>query len=385
MKNYKVCGNVKRIVIISIVLFIALCTVYVFIDRENKSSINIENYPKLINETDDSGRIQRAINASVGSKLKFQEGVYIIGKTIQLPSDIEIDFNNSTIIRKSGLPAFDMFINANPIKGNDNLVLKNLIIDGNKDADSFVATSVSDRFSGLKLVKVKNSKLDNVTVKRTVNGEDQGDNKELRPAAGIYFVTSFNIDCNNINGYNNDRTAIFINKSKVKINGSTTYNNLGSGISSTDADESEYHNVVSYNNGYSNISVNGVRSKVSSVVTYNSKYSGLNIGHDGVPSDDTVVWNIHSYNNAYEGLTIGGSARVQVNNIEVYGNHRNNIRVFNKSTASKINNVISRDSIGGAGIKYDSGEGHSLKKANIFNNALNEIEISKGVSVQLKS
>ncbi|QWG33370.1 right-handed parallel beta-helix repeat-containing protein [Bacillus mycoides] len=375
----------KKIVIISIVLFIALCTVYVFIDRKNKSSINIENYPKLINETDDTGRIQRAINASVGSKLRFQEGVYIIGKTIHLPSDIEIDFNSSTIIRKSGLPAFDMLINANPVKGNDNLVLKNLIIDGNKDADSFVATSVSDRFSGLKLVKVKNSKLDNVTVKRTVNGEDQGDNKELRPAAGIYFVNSFNIDCNNINGYNNDRTAIFINKSKVKINGSTTYNNLGSGISSTDADESEYHNVVSYNNGYSNISVNGVRSKVSSVVTYNSKYSGLNIGHDGVPSDDTVVWNIHSYNNAYEGLTIGGSARVRVDNIEVYGNHRNNIRVFNKSTASKIYNVISRDSIGGAGIKYDSGKGHSLKKANIFNNALNDIEISKGVSVQLKS
>lgn len=349
----------------------------------SNDEVYVENYPKQTGEQADSDRIQRAINASVGKKLKFKKTTYILDKTVIIPSNIEIDFNGCTFLRKAGTTPFDMLVNSDTVNGNINIVLKNLLIDGNKDVDSLEASTVSHRFSGLKLVKVTNSKLGNITVTRTVNAEDQGDVEANRPAAGIYFVNCTDIDCENINGYNNNKTAIFVNKSRVRINGSLTYNNLGSGISSIGADESEYHNITSYNNGYSNISVNGLRSKVSNVLTYGSGYSGLNIGHNGVPADDTIVFNVHAYNNVYEGLTIAGSARVQVTGIEVYGNQRNNIRIFDGATNSKLVNVISKNSAGGQGILYDSGKGHKLISADIYKNAVSGVYVNIGVTVDM--
>jgi hypothetical protein len=349
----------------------------------SNDEIYVESYPKQTGEQADSDRIQRAINDSVGKKLKFKKTTYILDKTVTIPSNIEIDFNGCTFLRKAGTMPFDMLVNSDTVNGNTNIVLKNLLIDGNKDVDSLVASTVSHRFSGLKLVKVTNSKLENITVTRTVNAEDQGDVEANRPAAGIYFVNCTDIDCKNINGYNNDRTAIFVNKSRVRIDGSLTYDNLGSGISSKGADESEYHNITSYNNGYSNISVNGLRSKVSNVLTYGSGYSGLNIGHNGAPADDTIVVNVHAYDNIYEGLTIAGSARVQVTGIEVHGNQRNNIRIFDGSTDSKLVNVVSRDSIGGQGILYDSGKGHELISAKVYKNAVSGVYVNIDVAVNM--
>jgi hypothetical protein len=338
----------------------------------------------IVKETT-SANLQSVINdfASRGVKLTLKRQVYEIESTLLIPSNIEIDFNFSTIKRKAGSGVFDLIVNSDTTNGNSNIRLRNLIIDGNKDIDGLVAENIADRFSGLKLVKVSNSVLENITVTKTVNAEDQGDVEANRPAAGIYFLNCTDIDCKNLNGYNNDRTAILVNKSRVRIDGSLTYNNLGSGISSIGADESEYHNITSYNNGYSNVSVNGLRSKVSNVLTYGSGYSGLNIGHNGAPSDDTVVVNVHAYNNAYEGLTIGGSARVQVTGIEVHGNQRNNIRIFDGSTASKLVNVISRDSAGGNGISYESGKAHKLLGAEIYKNAVVGVYVTNSVTVDM--
>jgi hypothetical protein len=335
----------------------------------------------IVKETT-SVNLQSVINdfASRGVKLTLKRQVYEIESTLLIPSNIEIDFNFSTIKRKAGSGVFDLIVNSDTTNGNSNIRLRNLIIDGNKDVDGLVAENIADRFSGLKLVKVLNSVLENITVTKTVNAEDQGDNEANKPAAGIYFVNCTDIDCKNINGYDNDRTAIFINKSRVRINGSLTYNNLGSGISSKDADESEYNNITSYNNGYSNISVNGLRSRVSNVLTYNSSYSGLNIGHNGAPADDTIVTNLHSYNNVLEGITIGGSKRVKIIGFEVYGNQRNNIRVYDGSSDCKILSGTSRNSSGGYGLLIESGKDHLVDDMDIFENASSGIYINSGAS-----
>ena len=346
--------------------------------------IAFKNVEKLsdIETKDNSFEIQSAINNNVGKKLIFDKKTYVISKTIKIPSNIEIDFSNSIIKRKAGTSAFDMIVNSDNLKGNHNIVIKNLIIDGNKDIDNFIAMNVNNRFSGLKLENVKNSKLENITVKGTVNGENQGDVTSKVPAAGIYFLKSKNIQCQEINGYNNDRTAIFINQSKVKINHSTTYNNLGSGISGTHANDSEYYNIVSYNNGYSNVSINGLRSKVSNVKTFGSKFSGLNVGHEGVPSDNSTISNVESFKNSYEGLTIAGSKSVYANNIIVYDNVRTNIWVFRNSNASILQNIVSKNPISGIGIRYDSGTKHILRNVELMNIEANNIKVAPNVKVE---
>ena len=259
-----------------------------------------------------------------------------------------------------------MIKTANPIAGFTGLKLKNLIIDGNKDIDNLTPVTPAHRFSGLRLDKVKDFYLENITVTGTVNAENKS--SDGFPASGIFFVNCEG-EAHNINGYNNDRTAIFLWNSNVQIYGGVTHDNKGSGISSDNSDYSGYFNLVSYNNEYSNISINGLYSKASNILTYNSKYSGLNVGHNGYPSDFSQINNIISYNNAYEGYTIGGSKFVQSNNIETFGNTRHNIRIFDGSSNCKLLNINSHKSGDGFGVFFETGIGHMIDNASVNSNA----------------
>jgi Alanine-zipper, major outer membrane lipoprotein len=326
----------------------------------------------------DTTDLQTTINdfANRNVKLTLKRKIYEVTASLLIPSNVEVDFNHSTIKRKTGAGVFDLIKNADTVNGNTDIKLYNLKIDGNKDADLLVATTESHRFGGLTLFKVTNSTLKNIEVTGTVNNEN---------TAGIYFEDCSGVDAYNLDGYSNDRTAILLVRSKVRINGSITYDNLGSGISSIDADESEYHNIVTYNNGYSNLSINGERSKASNILTYGSSYSGLNIGHStaGNNSDDTIVTNVHSYNNGYEGITIAGSKGVKLIGFEVHGNTRNNVRVYDGASDTKLLSFTVRDSAGGQGMLYESGLNHLVNDADIYGNAASGIYVSAGVSIKV--
>ena len=127
-------------------------------------SINVTESPYNAlgdDNTDNKLAIQSAIDAIDGMaeidklKLEFPKGIYIISGTLTIPSNIEIDFGNATIKRKPGSYVFDMITNDDKVNGNQDLAIKNLIIDGNKDIDNLKSSNVGDRFSGLKLVKTK--------------------------------------------------------------------------------------------------------------------------------------------------------------------------------------------------------------------------------------
>ncbi|GAA3399672.1 right-handed parallel beta-helix repeat-containing protein [Paenibacillus hodogayensis] len=370
----------KRSLIISLLLACVVASMPVYADTP--PSCDVPVLPGGSASVGDHNDLNAAIDAAqtAGEKLVLpSRKVYEIGGTVTIPTGAEIDFNFSTIRRKAGSGVFDMIRNADPVNGNNRIRLSNLIIDGNKGADQLVATQPTHRFSGLRLEKVDDSYLRGIVVTGTVNAEIGGNG-----AAGIYVKNSKRIDAYELTGYDNDRTAILLDRSQnIRIFGSLTCGNLGSGISSYDADEAEYHDIVTHHNGYSNLSVNGERSKVSNVLSYESAFSGLNIGHEIAEgrADDTVVTNVHSYNNNYEGLTITGSARVQVVNLVVYGNRRNNIQVYGGSTASKLTNIVSRNSAGGQGIVYKSGTGHSLVAAEVYGNAYSGIYVQKPSSV----
>lgn len=46
--------------------------------------VNVNNYERVVGETDDAGKIQRAVNDNPNGVVVFPEGVYNIGKTINI-------------------------------------------------------------------------------------------------------------------------------------------------------------------------------------------------------------------------------------------------------------------------------------------------------------
>ena len=273
------------------------------------------------------------VGSSSSVRLIIEKGIYEINAQITFPSDIYIDFGGAEFKRQSG-DIFDMFTNNDHVNGDTNLTIKNLTINGNKIQDALTAVNPAHRFSGFKFVKVKHSKLQNISVTQTVNREIQTSTNTS--AGGIYFTDSCNnINCYELNAYDNDRTGILIDRSQeIRIFGSLTHDNGGSGISSFIAPRYEYYDIISHDNGffpdyvwgdpnntnyhYSNVSVNGVNSKVSGVLTYHCTGTGLNIGHsdpEGNKSDFTIVSNIESYGNELEGITITNSDQVIMSNL----------------------------------------------------------------------
>jgi hypothetical protein len=346
-----------------------------FDDLKTEVTTHLADY--VLIDTDVVAEINaKLLEAATNNKwVRFIKNVYEITGSIIIPSNSIIYWRHTTIKRKTGSGVFDLIKNFDAVLGNSSILMYNLNIDGNKNVDGLIAENVADRFGGLKLEKVSNSELHNVTVTGTVNAED---------TAGIYFKDCSGIDCYKIDGHHNDKTAILLwTSSKIKIYGSNTHDNLGSGISSNNSPECEYHDIETHDNGYSNLSINGLRCKGSNILSYNSAYSGVNIGHVGSPSDETILADVHSYNNTYEGLTISGSNDIVVNGIEVYGNIRNNIRIFESSNRTKMNHVISRNSAGGSGILYEYGTGHTLDDAEVKYNYGSGIYVNNNTEVTI--
>lgn len=312
----------------------------------------------------DTVNLQAVLTASATTRQRLPKGAYVINATLTIPTGADVDFGGATIQRATG-SVFDMLANADGVAGNSGITLRNLTIDGNKAADGRVAENVGDRFGGLVLVKVTDSLLDNVTVKGTVNNE---------LTAGVYFDQCTDIYARNLNGWNNDRTAILLSaSSRITIDGSLTYDNLGSGISSTLSPECACLNITSHDNGYSNLSVNGVRSRISHVLSYGAGMSGVNIGHLN-DAADTVGTNIVSYGNTYEGISVS-SSRINISNFEVHGNARNNIRTMTGAVACRFTNGVVRDSAGGQGVFFETGAGHSVAFCDVFGNAVSGINV----------
>ena len=345
--------------------------------------------------------IQIAIDSAtqVNKRLIFEKATYITNAVITIPSNADIDFGESTIKRESGTgegDIFDMIVNLDSDLGNENITLQNLIIDGN--ATGLSPHILLNRFSGLKLSKVSESTLKNITVINTVNGEHRDGDQTENPASGIFFTNGCeNIHCSILNAFFNDVTGITIYKSTyITIDSSVTSNNGGSGIGSKDSDHCNFYRIHSYNNGntsfpaagtephYSNISINGENCVVNQVKTYNCTGSGLNIGHNNEESkaDYTIVDNVESYHNELEGITIRNSNHVELSNIDIHQNRRNNILIKDNAFHVQIINGrmygyydILGINEGGYGVRIENVGGHSIDSTEIYNNYYNGIGI----------
>jgi len=339
---------------------------------------------------DDTAALQAAINASIASPLnkktvQFPHGTYLITSSIILPSGVIIEGNNSTIIRKSDpLNVFDIITNSDHVNGNDDIFIKDLRIDGNCWVDNLDPANSADRFAGLYFEKVFDSRLDNITVNNTINGEIQA----VRTRGAYYFHNCIDIKCNSLNGYFNDRTCILLHQSsRIRILGSETANNKGSGMSSQTISDCEFHFLESYNNGYSNISINGSRCRISNVYTHHSDLSGLNIAHVDDPSDFNFVSMVHSHSNKLDGVTVSSSTGVSIIQLNSYNNAKSNLRFKDLANRSRSSHVFVENASEN-GIKYESGVGHVIDNViSSMNNfsgilALNQAELTIGLGAE---
>lgn len=332
--------------------------------------------------------LQKAIDTSAGNNqhlvLKNINAIIPLSKTLLIPSNADIDFNNCVLKRDVKYGIFDMVLNKNKTEGNNDISIRNLKLDGNKDVDHRVAERKKDRFIGLGLFNVNRAVLNNIDVSNTVNAELQREGAK----SGIYFENCKEVQARQIHGHNNDKTAILINNSKVVIDGSSTYHNSGSGISSYNADYSEYYNITTHDNGYSQLSVNGQHSKVAHVNAYNgpSGFANVNIGHNSIGDDssNTVVSDIKISGGLGWGLTVNGSHDVYISDVIVSGNMKFNIYIMDNVNRINLNKITCFGSKS-TGIYFKSGTGHSINHANVYDNGGYGIEIERNAGIVIGS
>lgn len=328
-------------------------------------------------KTDCVTALQAAMSyaASIGAKLESpKKATYLISSGLSIPSGLIADFQFSSIKREPD-SVFNMLEN----NGGTKIIIKNLTVDGNRQADGRVASKKGDRFGGIVLNNVTSSELSNVRVNNTVNAEDG--------KAGVYLGNCTNVYLYNVGGSGNDRSCLFINGGSFNIIfGSETRDNLGSGITSYNASDCEYYDCLTINSGYSGISINGKRCKGRNLRASGtaSGYAGVNIGHDDTKNraDDSIIDNIYSFDNLGWGLTIIGSSRVQIRGVHLKGNNNSNLLIKNNSTACKISQITSTASAA-SGILIQSGAGHEIMSGEIFCNASRGIDVAAGCSASI--
>lgn len=373
--------------LITVILFQFNCSESLSIESElgitkkNKSTYLVVTKNQIFPSSDCSVNrvnIQNLIdNGTPDTIITINPGTYCIDGSLTLPSNININFSNSTIERETGTNVvFDMIVNDDFISGNVNITMEKLIIDGNYQEDNLTNVNDSHRFSGLRLVNSSDILLKDILVKDTVNGE----NLQNTPAAGIFVQSGNDIDCFRINGEDNFGTAIiFENSDSILVDGSLTSNNIGSGLACTFTDNSEFRHLESTNNGnfsntsqnYSNISINGNNNIVQHVKTSGADASGLNIGHSGNSSNNNIITKVLSFNNSFEGITISDSDNVELSGFILFDNNRNNMLIHLNSSNALIDNgeiYNNSNSILTNGILIKSGEGHYINNVEIYNN-----------------
>jgi len=286
------------------------------------------HYPKT------SAGIQAAINAlpSEGGKVFLPAGTYLINSTTTVPSNVWIEGAgaSSTILYVKDSSNCTVFINSDQTKGNTNIKISNLKIDGNKD------NNTSGGF-GIYFKYVDNSQIENCFIYNT---------KE----EGVYFYASENniISHNIVDGIS-DYGIEFYGGSHNIIADNLIQNNASTGIYS-----SSYYTTIA-NNVVRNNSNNGITSKGD----YSTIANNVSEGNSDIGISLEADYNIVSANvckgNSWRGINLyGADSNIIIGN-KLYDNGGNTDRSGLKLYASENNFII------GNAITDESGNGPAIE------------------------
>lgn len=327
---------------------------------------------------DFSASIREVLNsaAASGRKVVFEKGVYPIGAGIIILSGVvDVDFNGSTLRRIPGTIAHGPGTQMFKLSNLSNCKIRNLKIDGNKDADGLLGANYWDRCGGLVLDTCSYCELTNIEIVGTTNGED---------TSGLYLLNCFRCDCKGIRASYNDRTAIYPRGSDAcSFIDVYTHHNLGTGLGGRDCDDCIYRNLIAHDEGYSQISLNGKRAIVDNVLSFNSpdNYAAVVLGHDtdGSRADGTVASNIIIRDCIGWGLCVQGSSDVKVSNYTIERCADVAVRIFNNNSSVQLYNGTIRDG-SVRGMSIETGRGNKIAGLTIHGQGGGGLAVLSGVT-----
>jgi parallel beta-helix repeat protein len=302
----------------------------------------------------------KLLDAATNKKwVRFIKGIYEVTGSVEFPDNSIVFGRFAEIKRKAGSGVFDTVKNLDAVNGNLNIKITNLIVDGNKDADSLVATNEADRFSGISFTKVSgDSFIERCTVKGTVNAELHG---------AIWLKECINVSVGKNVVTDNDGSGIVLfDNVNCKINHNIGYLNDGSAITGGGNVDCEYSGNRTYSNGaggtYTGLNASGTRSRVLGNVSYSNTGSGITVGEALYASDDSEVTGNQCYSNTLDGLTVQNSARVRVGLNLFKGNSRNGAKFTLGAEDCTIqgNTIIDNAVTATPGLYLDTGSRHSI-------------------------
>ena len=275
---------------------------------------------------DDSDAIQQAVNVS--NNILFDGGVYLITKTIKIPSNRKIEFISGAKVLLGENANVHMVENEDA-NGNERISIHNAIFDINENNknSNLMPTSFA-RFYKCTGVELSNCRFVGYGVISVYS--DVG---------AVYFSECENciiLECE-ITGAPTEGLVLHRCKSCVVKGGVYSHCKNGSGV----ALSGEYNtliDVVCHTNDGSNFSINGPYSTLIGCVSYNGTgNNGLTFGHHNSPADYSTAIGCILRNNV-NGIYIGTSKNVKIESCTIIGTDKDGAENYGILVGSDTNN-----------------------------------------------
>lgn len=159
---------------------------------KDRTLINVKDFGAVGNGVDDDTiAIQYAINTG---SIYIPDGVYMISNAIKIPSGRLVkgeSFNTKLRLASYANVGSNVLQNADYINGNNNIIIKNLFIDGNRaNRQSATGSAVIPGHSGVVLAHTEKSVIENVfVVSTTLHGINITADNEIYAGATGYKST----------------------------------------------------------------------------------------------------------------------------------------------------------------------------------------------------
>lgn len=291
---------------------------------------------------DDSAALNAALSSAYSPMYGDASKVFSIESGLSyLTSGQVLDLNGATVIRRTGSGVYPILTASTSVSPLAEVYIEGVKINGNKDADSLVATNPADRFPGLTIIDAGKVIISDIKAEGTVNNET---------FAGVYLEGCHDYRTFNIDTPNNDRTGFIARNCTGQSKGHTGDNCIGSGVAWTGAllsGPSLIEDVYVDGSGYSSITINIKDSIARNLHAKNSPlgYGGINLGHDSEASlaDGTTLEGFTINDALGWGLTTSGATDLFIGNGQIKNSAEIGLRIFNNSVSCSIDNVTVKD------------------------------------------
>ncbi len=335
------------------------------------NGIHVEKYGAKGNDNiDDTDAIQKAILASNGQPIVFDNKKYLVTKTITFKSNTKL-IGNGAIIKVPPKSGFHIF----RIEGVENIEFSNFQFIGNKDSYSFDDIDRFRAYYAFRINQVKGLRFHKVIFeKQPTSCLQMTDVLDVKIDSCVFKNIGLSTSEWVKKVYSYD--AIFIGGNKKSANisirnstfshigqyeGVDRYSNDGDGIQILDTATGNTENVKIENCVFKECSARGI--KIQSGNNFEIKnntfeYCGSGVGMPTVKPIKDISIHHNQFLNSRFALASNSGAPVGVNQLEVYENKVENAREFLRTSGNSFveNSHFYNNSVNGLDLYFISGK-----------------------------